>query len=547
MELQYVGLVVQTVGAGLLAVDPPVPLPGQGQPGPAGGRCRLALPLPVPCRSLAGPAPAGSPAARSSTSTSSSSTWWRSCVAAIRMDRDVSLAKPLAVAGHRRAAARVPRDGRSPAPTTRFFAGAPRASSRSAGSSSRSSSSRARAPGSGGSSSGLLALLDAARAVRLRRRPVAYRRAKRGTRRRAPRRLRRLLRRPARDALRHRPDHLGHGGHRAAPRGAPRPHGRRHAALEAQGDGSIPLTETHNRFFLDEVRPQLEASDAGGSIVLIDVDGLKRINDTEGHEEGDRAIWTVADGDQEARPRQRPRHPLGRRRVPRHPPGHGRGARAAALLHASGQDRRGQAVAAAGRPSPTRSSSPPPSAFTPIRSGSRSTSRSRRRTASCTSASARTASCAGPPGKGIHELLLGRLPELRVPGHDPVRRRAGPPRRLAAALVDRPRVNDGRPPRGPARLGVGRRELRRDVRLRGARRRRRNGVEHATTETAGGLAARQRPAPSGAARTTTVAPEPPRSGGASKKSATSARVERNRRTSARRAPVPFPWMRRTSR
>ena len=57
-----------------------------------------------------------------------------------------------------------------------------------------------------------------------------------------------------------------------------------------------PLTETHNRFFLDEVRPELEESDAGGSIVLIDIDGLKRINDEEGHEEGDRAIWTVASG-----------------------------------------------------------------------------------------------------------------------------------------------------------------------------------------------------------------------------------------------------------
>ena len=57
-----------------------------------------------------------------------------------------------------------------------------------------------------------------------------------------------------------------------------------------------PLTETHNRFFLDEVRPELEESEAGGSIVLIDIDGLKRINDEEGHEEGDRAIWTVANG-----------------------------------------------------------------------------------------------------------------------------------------------------------------------------------------------------------------------------------------------------------
>jgi len=55
-----------------------------------------------------------------------------------------------------------------------------------------------------------------------------------------------------------------------------------------------PLTDTHNRFFLDEIRPSLEASDAGGSIVLIDVDGLKRINDQEGHDEGDKAICTVA-------------------------------------------------------------------------------------------------------------------------------------------------------------------------------------------------------------------------------------------------------------
>ena len=57
-----------------------------------------------------------------------------------------------------------------------------------------------------------------------------------------------------------------------------------------------PLTETHNRFFLDEIRPELETDDAGGSIVLIDIDGLKRINDEEGHEEGDKAIWTVATG-----------------------------------------------------------------------------------------------------------------------------------------------------------------------------------------------------------------------------------------------------------
>ncbi len=55
-----------------------------------------------------------------------------------------------------------------------------------------------------------------------------------------------------------------------------------------------PLTDTHNRFFLDEIRGSLTREPAGGSIVLVDVDGLKTINDEEGHEGGDKAIWTVA-------------------------------------------------------------------------------------------------------------------------------------------------------------------------------------------------------------------------------------------------------------
>ncbi len=55
-----------------------------------------------------------------------------------------------------------------------------------------------------------------------------------------------------------------------------------------------PLTETYNRLFLDEYRPVLSRDPAGGSIVLIDMNGLKSINDREGHEEGDKAIWTVA-------------------------------------------------------------------------------------------------------------------------------------------------------------------------------------------------------------------------------------------------------------
>jgi diguanylate cyclase (GGDEF)-like protein len=55
-----------------------------------------------------------------------------------------------------------------------------------------------------------------------------------------------------------------------------------------------PLTETYNRLFLDENREALSRNPMGGAIVLIDMDGLKAINDREGHEEGDRALWTVA-------------------------------------------------------------------------------------------------------------------------------------------------------------------------------------------------------------------------------------------------------------
>jgi len=55
-----------------------------------------------------------------------------------------------------------------------------------------------------------------------------------------------------------------------------------------------PLTEAYNRFFLDEIRPALMRETSGGSIILVDVDGLKTINDREGHDDGDKAIWTVA-------------------------------------------------------------------------------------------------------------------------------------------------------------------------------------------------------------------------------------------------------------
>jgi diguanylate cyclase (GGDEF)-like protein len=57
-----------------------------------------------------------------------------------------------------------------------------------------------------------------------------------------------------------------------------------------------PLTEVYNRHFFDEIRPSLDREAAGGTVVLVDVDELKTINDTQGHDMGDKAIWTIATG-----------------------------------------------------------------------------------------------------------------------------------------------------------------------------------------------------------------------------------------------------------
>ncbi len=113
-----------------------------------------------------------------------------------------------------------------------------------------------------------------------------------------------------------------------------------------------PLTEAHNRFFLEEIRPSLTSDQASGSIVLIDVDGLKTINDKEGHEEGDKAIWTVATAIKKLVRGNDFLIRWGGDEFLVILPEHGRGRGEEALLHAAGPDRRGTAVAqpAAGLP-----------------------------------------------------------------------------------------------------------------------------------------------------------------------------------------------------
>ena len=94
---------------------------------------------------------------------------------------------------------------------------------------------------------------------------------------------------------------------RAAPGDAGRPglgdlfdvltYRQRYEALRAQASRDA-LTGLHNRGFFDEMlHKQLAAARRGGtrmSVMLADIDHFKRINDTHGHSEGDRALRVVA-------------------------------------------------------------------------------------------------------------------------------------------------------------------------------------------------------------------------------------------------------------
>jgi diguanylate cyclase (GGDEF)-like protein len=71
---------------------------------------------------------------------------------------------------------------------------------------------------------------------------------------------------------------------------------QKYEALRAQA-ARDPLTGVHNRGFFDDVlRVQLAAARRGTpvAVLLVDVDHFKRINDTHGHSEGDRALRVIA-------------------------------------------------------------------------------------------------------------------------------------------------------------------------------------------------------------------------------------------------------------
>ena len=72
---------------------------------------------------------------------------------------------------------------------------------------------------------------------------------------------------------------------------------QKYEALRAQA-ARDPLTGIHNRGFFDEMlRAQLAAAERGGTpvtVMLADVDHFKRINDSHGHAEGDRALRVIA-------------------------------------------------------------------------------------------------------------------------------------------------------------------------------------------------------------------------------------------------------------
>ena len=80
-----------------------------------------------------------------------------------------------------------------------------------------------------------------------------------------------------------------------------------------------PLTGCYNRRFLDEIaRHELEQHRRYKlplSLLFIDIDRFKAINDARGHETGDRVLRTIGEVLHE-HPRGRLRVPLGRRRIP---------------------------------------------------------------------------------------------------------------------------------------------------------------------------------------------------------------------------------------
>jgi diguanylate cyclase (GGDEF)-like protein/PAS domain S-box-containing protein len=70
-----------------------------------------------------------------------------------------------------------------------------------------------------------------------------------------------------------------------------------HRALEAKlRSASVhdALTGLYNRSHLEACRPQLDASDGTVGVILLDVSGLKAVNESQGHEAGDQVIKRMA-------------------------------------------------------------------------------------------------------------------------------------------------------------------------------------------------------------------------------------------------------------
>jgi GGDEF domain-containing protein len=118
-----------------------------------------------------------------------------------------------------------------------------------------------------------------------------------------------------------RPRH-GAGGHGGRPA---RPRLRQHAAREAHRRLKMladtdPMTGCFNRRRLPRPRRRrTRRRPRGGALLVLDMDGLKVLNDTQGHSAGDQAIRRTADAIRTGDAGRGPRPALGRRRVRRDP------------------------------------------------------------------------------------------------------------------------------------------------------------------------------------------------------------------------------------
>ena len=72
------------------------------------------------------------------------------------------------------------------------------------------------------------------------------------------------------------------------------------------------LTELYARHYLDEMIHECQNRDFCGSLIVVDIDEFKQVNDTFGHQRGDKILKQVSKDREDNDTAQRYSSPLGR-------------------------------------------------------------------------------------------------------------------------------------------------------------------------------------------------------------------------------------------